>query len=85
MAYERGGQTLHLCRLVVDLDWFRQGIASALLDFVIKQEPSVREIIATTGSRNAPAVRFYERHGFYATERIQTREEIELTTFVKEI
>ncbi|WP_233134479.1 N-acetyltransferase [Geobacillus sp. 46C-IIa] len=67
------------------MDWFRQGIASALLDFVIKQEPSVREIIATTGSRNAPAVRFYERHGFYATERIQTREEIELTTFVKEI
>ncbi|MBB6283912.1 GNAT family N-acetyltransferase [Geobacillus subterraneus] len=85
IAYERDGQALHLCRLIVAPDCFRQGIASALLDFVIKQETPISEIIATTGSRNVPAVRFYERHGFYATERIQTPEEIELTTFVKEI
>ncbi|ARP42450.1 GNAT family N-acetyltransferase [Geobacillus thermodenitrificans] len=85
IAYERGGQTLFLCRLMVDPDCFRQGIASALLDFAIKQEPSASNIIVTTGSSNAPAIRFYERHGFYATERIQTPEEIELITLVKEI
>ncbi|KPD01031.1 Acetyltransferase (GNAT) family protein [Geobacillus sp. BCO2] len=83
IAYERSGSTLHLCRLMVDPDCFRQGIASALLDFVIKQEPSISEIVVTTGSGNAPALRFYGRHGFRAIERIETPERIELTKLVK--
>lgn len=74
---------LHLCRLMVDPDCFRQGIASALLDFVIKQEPSISEIVVTTGSGNAPAIRFYKHHGFRAIERIETPERIELTKLVK--
>ncbi|WP_096225387.1 N-acetyltransferase [Geobacillus sp. FJAT-46040] len=83
IAYERSGPTLHLCRLMVDPDCFRQGIASTLLDFVIKQEPSISEIVVTTGSGNAPAICFYERHGFRAIERIETPERIELTKLVK--
>ncbi len=83
IACKRNGKTLRLCRLMVDPDCFRQGIASALLDFVIKQEPSISEIVVTTGSGNAPAIRFYERHGFRAIERIETPERIELTKLVK--
>ncbi|QNU24876.1 GNAT family N-acetyltransferase [Geobacillus zalihae] len=83
IAYERSGPTLHLCRLMVDPDCFRQGIASALLAFVIKQEPSACEMVVTTGSGNTPAIRFYKRHGFRAIERIETPERIELTKLVK--
>ncbi|WP_445614064.1 GNAT family N-acetyltransferase [Geobacillus sp. YF-1] len=83
IACERNGKTLHLCRLMVDPDYFRQGIASALLDFVIKQEPSINEIVVTTGSGNVPALRFYERHGFRAIERIETPEGMELMKLVK--
>jgi ribosomal protein S18 acetylase RimI-like enzyme len=83
IAYERSGPTLRLCRLMVDPDCFRQGIASALLDFVIQQEPSISEITVTTGSGNAPAIRFYERHGFQVIEEMETLEGIKLTTLVK--
>ncbi|PJW14597.1 GNAT family N-acetyltransferase [Geobacillus sp. Manikaran-105] len=83
IAYERSGPTLHLCRLMVDPDCFRQGIASALLAFVIKQEPSACEMVVTTGSGNTPAIRFYKRHGFQVIEERETPEGIRLTKLVK--
>ncbi|AGT31785.1 N-acetyltransferase GCN5 [Geobacillus genomosp. 3] len=83
IAYKRNGPTLRLCRLMVDPDCFRQGIASALLAFVLQQEPSASGMVVTTGSGNAPAIRFYERHGFHAIEHIETSEGIELTKLVK--
>lgn len=54
---------VHINSLVVHPNYFRQGIASQLLDKVFIQYPaSVYEV--ETGKDNKPAIALYEREGF---------------------
>jgi len=64
LGYERTGDVLELCRLVVDPGAFRAGHASALLDAVDAAEPGVASTTVSTGSANEPALRLYARRGF---------------------
>ena len=64
VGYERAGDELELCRLVVDPGAFRAGHASALLDAVDAAEPGVVATTVSTGSANEPALRLYARRGF---------------------
>jgi ribosomal protein S18 acetylase RimI-like enzyme len=64
VGYERRGDELELCRLVVDPGAFRAGHASALLDAVDAAEPAVATTAVSTGSANGPALRLYARRGF---------------------
>lgn len=83
ISYERTEKTVHICRLMVDPDFFRQGIASALIEFVCRKERDAHEIIVMTGSDNIPALRLYERHGFCVVERMRMPEGISMTKLVK--
>ncbi|KYD16185.1 hypothetical protein B4119_2321 [Parageobacillus caldoxylosilyticus] len=83
ISYERTKETVHICRLMVDPDFFRQGIASALIEFVCDKEQDANEIIVMTGSTNMPAFRLYERHGFREIEQIRMPEGIWMTKLVK--
>jgi ribosomal protein S18 acetylase RimI-like enzyme len=85
ISYERAEKTVHICRLMVDPDFFRQGIASALIEFVCHKERDANEIIVTTGSANIPALRLYERHGFHEVEQMRMPEGIFITKFVKRL
>jgi ribosomal protein S18 acetylase RimI-like enzyme len=64
VGYERRGDELELCRLVVDPGAFRAGHASALLDAVDAAEPGVSATRVSTGEGNEPALRLYARRGF---------------------
>jgi ribosomal protein S18 acetylase RimI-like enzyme len=85
ISYERTKKTVHICRLMVDPVFFRQGIASALIEFVCRKERDAHEIIVMTGSANTPALRLYERHGFCEVERIRMPEGVSLTKLVKRL
>ncbi|MFB5164332.1 GNAT family N-acetyltransferase [Parageobacillus toebii] len=83
ISYERTEKTIHICRLMVDPGFFRQGIASALIEFVCHQERNANEIIVMTGSANIPALRLYERQGFREVEQMRMPEGIWMTKLVK--
>lgn len=72
ISYKREGDLLDIYRMMVHPDYFRRGIARALLQFVERCEPDVKGIIVSTGSLNAPARTLYEREGF----RVTAEEEI---------
>lgn len=69
VGYERRGDELELCRLVVDPGAFRAGHASALLDAVDAAEAGVAATAVSTGSTNEPALRLYARRGFRVVGR----------------
>ncbi|PDM41826.1 GNAT family N-acetyltransferase [Parageobacillus yumthangensis] len=85
ISYERTEKTIHICRLMVDPDFFRQGIASALIEFVCRKERDAHEIIVMTGSANTPALRLYERHGFCEVEQMRMPEGVSLTKLMKRL
>lgn len=80
---EKGVMDIH--RLMVHPKHFRKGIAKMLLDFVESCEKGVESIIVSTGSKNTPAVHFYEKSGFSKIGEMKVTERLSLTSFKKEI
>ena len=58
----------HIQSLVVHPECFKQGIASQLMKFVIKQHDS-ELIFVETGINNIPAIQLYEKFGFKQTKQ----------------
>lgn len=60
---ERPREHLEICSLVIDPAFFRQGIASALLHFVLDTfNPTLA--IVETATANHPAIQLYKKFGF---------------------
>lgn len=83
ISFKEDNDLLDIHRLMVHPDYFRQGIAQMLLDFVEAENKDCETLIVSTGSSNAPAVRFYEKNGFVKTEEISLSEGILITSFKK--
>lgn len=64
ISYEIGDEEVDICRLVVHPDYFRRGIATRLLQYVLQHAAVGRVTVVSTGSRNEPAIALYKRHGF---------------------
>ncbi|MGE7624906.1 GNAT family N-acetyltransferase [Viridibacillus sp. NPDC096237] len=71
-------------RLIVHPKYFRKGIAKMLLDFIESNIEGIKTIIVSTGSKNFPAVNFYEKNGFSRIEEIKVNERLSLTNFKKQ-
>ena len=56
-------ENLHIQSLVVNPDFFRKGIASQLIDFVLLKYKK-RTLTVETALSNYPAVNLYKRYGF---------------------
>lgn len=56
-------QSIHIQSLVVDPDFFRQGIASKLLNLVLTSFETPLFTVET-GAANVPAIKLYEKFGF---------------------
>ena len=61
----------HICSLVVDPQYFRQGIAKNLLNFTFKLLKGNR-ITVETGLANRPAIALYESFGFKEVKQYDT-------------
>jgi len=57
------GQITHIQSLVVSPEFFRQGIASDLMKFVLENFQT-EEVFVETGVDNIPAIMLYEKFGF---------------------
>ncbi len=64
------GQALYLAELGVDERYRRRGVADRLLGCATAAAVD-REIVVRTLVDNAPAIRFYERHGFHTVDRVR--------------
>jgi ribosomal protein S18 acetylase RimI-like enzyme len=80
-TYEDG--TLDICRMAVHPDYFRRGIARALLTFVQTAYPEATRAIVSTGARNEPAKTLYVRDGFTHTGDQEVETGVWLSFFEK--
>lgn len=64
LSYEGTEELIDICRLVVDPNHFRKGIASELLSYLLNVYGNEKKIVVSTGAKNTPAITLYERHNF---------------------
>lgn len=75
ISYEIEENILHICRLFVDPDHFRKGIAESLLKYALETNTFHKAIVGT-GAVNTPAIRLYEKLGFVIKEQMLIEEEL---------
>jgi ribosomal protein S18 acetylase RimI-like enzyme len=80
-----GKGIMDIHRLMIHPKHFRKGIARMLLEFIESNEEDFETIIVSTGTKNAPAINFYEKSGFSITEETRVTERLSLTSFKKKI
>ena len=77
-----GSESAHIQSLVVDPDFFKRGVGSALLSYVFKNHK--KPIFSVeTGVKNLPAVRLYEKHGFARVFERDTNHGVKKVRFEK--
>ncbi|MBW5449389.1 GNAT family N-acetyltransferase [Cohnella sp. CFH 77786] len=72
-----------ICRMMVQPDYFRKGIGSALVAHVLAEVPGGSEVSVTAETRNEPAVRLYERQGFQPEEIFKPAPGITMVRYVR--
>lgn len=83
ISYRIDGEILGICRVAVHQDYFRMGIASALLDHVLSLFPDARKAVVSTGKKNLPAASLYLKHGFIKTGDAEIEDNIFVTEYEK--
>ncbi|WP_442599805.1 GNAT family N-acetyltransferase [Neobacillus sp. D3-1R] len=83
ISFKMNENVLDIHRLIVHPDHFRKGIAQLLLNFVECQFKGITSLIVTTGAKNRPAIKFYEKNGFIKTEEMIVNECLALSSFEK--
>jgi ribosomal protein S18 acetylase RimI-like enzyme len=82
-AYQVDADESYISRMMVHPSRFRCGIASRLLASIEASTPPELPLRVTTGSRNEPAMRLYEKHGFIADDEILLTRYLSVTMFIK--
>lgn len=67
ISFKTENGTIDIHRLMVHPNHFRKGIARQLLHWLEQNNREETRLIVSTGARNTPAVRFYEKNGFRKT------------------
>lgn len=70
-------------RLFVHPNHLRKGIAKKLLYFLQEEFHDAKKMIVTTGSKNSPAIEFYQKNGFTMLKDLTVEENLSLTLFEK--
>lgn len=83
MKNENGLVDIH--RLAVHPKYFRKGIAQRLLDFIERDLKDWTMIVVSTGSKNEPAIKFYEKNGFLKTKETMIEDRLMITSLTKEL
>ncbi|UJF32450.1 GNAT family N-acetyltransferase [Paenibacillus hexagrammi] len=83
ISYSCDGSVVTICRMMVHPDYFRRGIASSLLQFVLaeQEERGASRFVVSTGAANYPAVELYQSFGFAKRRTLTVGPGITLTVF----
>ncbi|OCA80884.1 GNAT family N-acetyltransferase [Pseudobacillus wudalianchiensis] len=84
ISFKMTKEELDIHRLMVHPQFFRKGIARALVRHIEQLAGGDKKIIVSTGTNNRPAVQFYKQCGFKEVKKIITAEGLSLTFFAKE-
>ncbi|WP_042463926.1 GNAT family N-acetyltransferase [Neobacillus dielmonensis] len=83
VSYTVDSQELTICRMVVDPNFFRKGIAQNLLAAVENVHPDSKVIYVSTGKDNIPAKSLYLKNGFKLTSDIEVAPNFYMSQFQK--
>jgi ribosomal protein S18 acetylase RimI-like enzyme len=81
LSYTIQGQKIEICRLAIHPDYFKNGIATALLQFLCSIK-NITEYKVSTGAVNLPAICLYLKFGFEETHK-SIIDDLVLVHFVK--
>jgi len=70
VSYTIEADHLRICRMMVHPAYFRRGIADQLITHLMDKYPALMKVV-TTGARNTPAIRLYQKHGFKLVREIE--------------
>ncbi|WP_243291865.1 GNAT family N-acetyltransferase [Bacillus sp. FJAT-47783] len=79
IAYEKQPHMITITRVMISPLYFRKGIASHLIQYLLKLEGDQNVYYVTTGTKNVPAIKLYQKFRFQETVQYMTREGIALT------
>ncbi|MEM9952072.1 MAG: GNAT family N-acetyltransferase [Chloroflexota bacterium] len=82
LSYDIEDNTLDIGRLVVHPDYFRRGIARALITHIDAIE-GVSRWIVSTGAKNSPARHLYETFGYQLVEIVKLPVGVEIAHYEK--
>ncbi|MFC7440589.1 GNAT family N-acetyltransferase [Laceyella putida] len=82
LSYKQEGSVLDICRLAIDPSYFRRGIASRLLAYVLGLD-GITTWEVHTGKANRPAIRCYQKHGFICARELVTPDGIQIVKLRK--
>ncbi|OKP86270.1 histone acetyltransferase [Paenibacillus helianthi] len=72
---------LTVTRMMVNPDFFRQGVAGKLLEYIFDLYQDMEQFIVSTGKLNVPAVTLYTKHGFIPAGVEEVAPGVELIEF----
>ncbi|SDN91459.1 Ribosomal protein S18 acetylase RimI [Psychrobacillus sp. OK028] len=84
ISYEDTSELIDICRLVVDPNHFRKGIASELLNYLLTVIANDKKVVVSTGAKNVPAIMLYERYNFKKFAEIEVEPDFYITQLVYE-
>lgn len=83
VSYTKDKETVTICRMMVHPDHFRKGIAGKLLKQVEDRERDAKLFKVSTGTKNTPAVKLYQRYGYVENSITEAAPGVFLTLFLK--
>jgi ribosomal protein S18 acetylase RimI-like enzyme len=85
LSYEAVGMEVTITRLVVRPDWFRRGMATALLQELERRVAGGTQVLVSTAEVNVGAIGVYSKQGFRVGARLVAREGIVLRQLYKQL
>ncbi len=82
LSFSKENRQMLICRMIVHPDYFRQGIADALL-LALQLQGDWEKISVSTGKMNLPARNLYEKNGFTHKEDIEASPHFFISIFEK--
>jgi GNAT superfamily N-acetyltransferase len=85
LAYEFKGNFIIISKMMVHPDHFKKGIASNLIEYLFKIYSHAWRARVSTGAKNYPAKKLYQKYGFVKTGERKIDNALTLFTFEKEL